>query len=80
MEKHRVNVYSECPYDKVSQCRITLHYATFENEPPFQFHYSCQAYHDGNPTCQKCIAFFSCYIDKYGIPEERQVIIPEIKR
>lgn len=80
MEKHKVDIYSECPFDNLSLCRVTLYYALFENEPPFQFHYACHSYHDGVRTCQKCVAFFSRYIDKYGIPEDRQVIVPEIKR
>lgn len=78
MEKYSVNVYSECPFDKVSQRRITMCYVIPGDNIPLQYHTLCHSYHDGYPACQKCIAFFSSYIHKHGLPEERQVITPKL--
>lgn len=80
MQKHTVDIYSECPFDKVSQRRVTLSYAMLDNNQPFQIAAVCHSYHDGYTTCQKCIAFFSLYVDKYGVPKERQAVTPELKR
>lgn len=78
MEKCNIDVYSECPFDKVSMCRITLGYALFEKDPPLQYNYICHSYHSGNRICQKCIAFWATYIYKYGIPEKGQLIKPKL--
>lgn len=78
METHKIDVYAECAFDKVSHCRITMSYALEGNKPPFQYNVICSSYKDGRLCCQKCIAFFACYIDKYGIPKERQVITPDM--
>lgn len=79
METHNVNVYSECPFDKLSQCRVTLRYVTFDDKDPFQLGAVCHSYHDGYSTCQKCILFFSFYVHRNGIPKEGEVVTPQIK-
>lgn len=78
MQTYRVDVYSECAFDKLSQCRVTMCYAISDDGKPFQYHTVCHSYHDGYKSCQKCILCLSLYIDKYGIPKERQVITPDM--
>ena len=77
METRKIDVYAECAFDKVSHCRITMSYALEGDKPLFQYNVACSSYKDGRLCCQKCIAFFVCYIDKYGIPESQQLIDPK---
>ena len=78
LDSYRITVISECPYDKLSQKLMTIQYFYSSKGNPIGYNAVCQKHHEGSTVCHKCIFYFTKYITRHGVPQDHEIITPDL--